>query len=80
MDWDQRLADAGYDVLHDYSPWRWVVSPPVFHYIADDFPRITAPVPLGVSDVTYSLALSACAGFSVDWDTVRSALVSEPNS
>lgn len=80
MDWDLRLADAGYDVLHDYSPWRWVASPPEFHHIADDFPRITAPVPLGVSDVTYSLALSACAGFSVDWDTVRSALVSETNS
>ncbi|RBL71318.1 PD-(D/E)XK motif protein [Pseudomonas sp. MWU13-2625] len=80
MDWDLHLSDAGYDVLHDYSPWRWVVSHPEFHHVADDFPRITAPVPLGVSDVNYTLALSACAPFKTDWDTVRSTLLSESQS
>lgn len=77
MDWDLHLADAGFDALHDYSSWRWIVSPPEFHRVAEDFPRITAPVPLGVSDVNYTLALSACAPFRTDWDTVRSTLVSE---
>lgn len=76
-DWDLHLADAGYDVLHDYSPWCWIASPPEFHQVIDGFPRITAPVPLGVSSVTYSLALSACAPFKRDWDTVRSTLVLE---
>lgn len=75
MDWDQRIADAGYDALHDYSPWRWIASTPEFYSVAEGFPRITAPAPLGVSGVTYSLALSACEPFSTDWDTVCSHLL-----
>jgi len=75
MDWDLHLADAGYDMLHDYSAWRWIVSSPEFHSVADGFPRITAPVPLGVSGVTYALALSACTPFRTDWNIVRSNLV-----
>ncbi|MET3791886.1 PD-(D/E)XK motif protein [Aquamicrobium terrae] len=77
MDWDLHLADAGYDVLHDYSAWRWIVSPPDFHTITEGFPRIAAPVPLGLSGVTYALALSACAPFRARWDDVRSGLVNE---
>jgi len=75
MDWDLHLADAGYDALHDYSAWRWIVSSPEFHSVAEGFPRITAPVPLGVSGVTYALALSACTPFRADWNVVRSNLV-----
>lgn len=77
MDWDLHLADAGYDALHDYTAWRWIVSPPEFHAVAEGFPRITAPVPLGIAGVTYALALSACAPFRTDWDVVRSGLVEE---
>ncbi len=76
-EWDLRLADAGYDFLHDYSPWRWIVSEPEFHAVSDGFPRISAPVPLGVSNVTYALALSACAPFSASWKVVRSKLFEE---
>lgn len=75
MEWDLHLADAGYDMLHDYSAWRWIVSPPEFHSVAEGFPRITAPVPLGVSGVTYSLALSACTPFRTDWNIVQSNLI-----
>lgn len=77
MDWDLHLADAGYDALHDYSAWRWIVSPPDFHSVAAGFPRIASPVPLGVSGVTYALGLSACATFRADWGDVRSGLVNE---
>ncbi|MGE0256846.1 MAG: PD-(D/E)XK motif protein [Alphaproteobacteria bacterium] len=70
MDWDLHLADAGYDVLHDYSAWRWIVSSPDFHAVAKGFPRIAAPVPLGVSSVSYALALSACTPFRTDWGDV----------
>lgn len=77
MDWDLHLADAGYDVLHDYSAWRWIISPPEFHAVAEGFPRIAAPVPLGVAGVTYALALSACAPFRTDWGSMRSKLVEE---
>jgi len=77
MDWDLHLADAGYDSLHDYTGWRWIVSSPEFHAVADGFPRIAAPVPLGVAGVTYALALSACAPFRTDWEQVRAGLAEE---
>lgn len=75
MDWDLHLADAGYDMLDDYSGWRWVVSSPQFYSVGDEFPRINSPVPLGVSGVIYSLALSACTPFMTDWNTVQSKLL-----
>lgn len=74
LDWDLRLADAGYDPLHDYSPWRWIVSEPEFYAVTEKFPRIAVPVPLGVSSITYALALSACASFRMDWAAVRAKL------
>lgn len=74
MDWDLHLADAGFDVLHDYSAWRWIVSAPEFHAVAEGFPRIAAPVPLGVSAVSFALALSACTPFRTDWAEVRAHL------
>jgi hypothetical protein len=77
MDWDLHLADAGYDVLHDYSAWRWIVSAPEFYAIAEGFPRISAPVPLGVSAVSYALALSACTPFRTDWGDVQAKLIEE---
>lgn len=77
MDWDLHLADAGYDMLDDYSAWRWVVSSPLFYSVGDGFPRIISPVPLGVSGVTYSLALSACAPFVTDWNTIQLKLLEQ---
>lgn len=77
MDWDLHLADAGYDALHDYAHWRWIVSTPEFHAVTDGFPRIAAPVPLGVAGVTYALALSACTPFRTDWEEVRAGLAEE---
>lgn len=74
MDWDLRLADVGYDMLHDYSPWRWIISTPDFYSVTEGFPRIAAPVPLGVSGVSYALALSACAPFRTDWGDVWAKL------
>lgn len=77
MDWDLHLADVGYDVLHDYSEWRRIVSTPEFHAVAEEFPRISAPVPLGVSAVSYALALSACTPFRTDWSEVQAKLIEE---
>ncbi|WP_211595050.1 PD-(D/E)XK motif protein [Paracoccus litorisediminis] len=77
MDWDMHLADVGYDVLHDYSAWRWIVSAPDFHAVTEGFPRIAAPVPLGLSSVSYSLALSACTPFRTDWGDVQAQLIEE---
>lgn len=76
-DWNLHLADAGFDSSHDYSAWRWLASTPQFHAVSEGFPRIVAPVPLGVESVSYALALSACAPFQTDWRTLRSKLVEE---
>lgn len=77
MDWDLHLADAGFDTFHDYSAWRWIVSVPDFHAVTEGFPRIVAPVALGVSSVSYALALSACTPFRNDWNIVRKNLIEE---
>ncbi|WP_290888222.1 PD-(D/E)XK motif protein [Arenimonas sp.] len=74
QEWDLRLADAGFDAMDDYSPWRWIVSKPEFYQVESDFPRIAAPVPLGVSGVTYAIELSACKPFTVEWETMRSLI------
>lgn len=77
-DWELRLTEAGYDADHDYSNWRWSASIPVLYAVVDGFPKVTAPVPVGVSDLTYSLALTACAPFVTDWATVVSGLSMSP--
>lgn len=72
LEWNLHLADVGFDPLHDYSPWRWITAEPEFHSVSEGFPRITSPVPLGVSSVSYALALSACGAFYRDWAIVSS--------
>lgn len=80
MQLDLHLADVGFDAMHDYSPWRWVVAEPAFHSVEEGFPRLAGPVPLGVSDVTYSVALSACAPFRRDWAEVSASLANGTQS
>lgn len=77
IDWERDLGEVGYDSQHDYSPWRWIASEPEFYAVTDGFPRITAPVPLGVTNVTHALALSACTPFRTDWKVVRSCLLED---
>lgn len=74
MTWEQSLADTGYDPFHDYSAWRWFAADPEFHIVTDGFPRIVAPMPLGVSRVSYDLSLAACAPFLTDWLQVGNEL------
>lgn len=74
LDWELHLADAGFDPEHDYSAWRWVTSDPVFFEVVEGFPRIAAPVPLGISGVNYSLLLSACEPFRARWQDVSQTL------
>lgn len=77
MDWEQHLADAGFDHLHDYGPWRWIASAPDTHAVTDAFPRIVAPVPPGVSNVSYALDLAACAPFRTNWSVLHDRLSRE---
>lgn len=77
-DWEMRLAESGYDADHDYSKWRWSVSAPILHAVVDGFPRVSSPVPVGVSDLTYSLALPACLPFVRDWAAMVTGLSTDP--
>lgn len=76
--WQVRVAEAGFDPHHDYAPWRWKASAPVFHAVEPGFPRIPSPLPPGVWGVTHRLALSACEPFLVDWDAVQALLSGSP--
>ena len=71
---DRKLDAVGYDSLHDYGRWSWKVGPLAFHAVVANFPRISAPVKTGVSRVSYSLSLEACAPFVVDTTIVTSSL------
>ena len=80
LDLDFHLADAGYDANHDYSPWRWIVSAPEFHAVNEGFPRIAAPVPLGISGLTYSISLSACSPYLMETALVKSIIFKDVGS
>lgn len=73
-DWEIKLAETGLDPADDYSAWRWLSSPPTFYMVGQDFPRITAPVPQGVDNVSYSIGLSACTRFTHDWHDISRAI------
>lgn len=63
--WERLLAAAGFDWVHDYSDRRWTVGKRVTFRVEEGFPRIPSPVPMGVLNVKYSVALDACAAFSI---------------
>jgi hypothetical protein len=75
MDWESRLSDYGYDPGHDYSAWRWVVGATDPYTVAPGFPRIAPPIPTGVGQVTYNLALSACSPFATTLQAVAQNLL-----
>jgi hypothetical protein len=43
----------------------------------EGFPRIAAPIPLGLSNLSYALSLSACAPFRRTWEMVHPLLFAE---
>ena len=72
--WERLLAATGFDWEHDYSDRRWTVGKRAVFRVQDGFPRIPAPVAMGVLNVRYSVALDACAGFVVEDDELLAAV------
>jgi hypothetical protein len=64
--WEEAIAETGFDFADDYSERRWMIGESLFHEVRDDFPRVTPPVPVGVSGIKYSIGLDACAAYVVD--------------
>ena len=72
--WERLLAATGFDWEHDYNDRRWTVGKQVVCRVEEGFPRIPAPVPMGVLNVRYSVALDACAGFVVEDEELLAAI------
>jgi hypothetical protein len=70
MLWEQALAESGFDFAHDYSERRWLIGRNLEFEVLDGFPRITGPLPNGVTGVRYSIGLDACASFAIADDTL----------
>ena len=64
--WQTLLDATGYDIEHNYSDRRWAVGLARTYVIAEGFPRIIAPLCIGVSNVAYSIALEACEQFKCE--------------
>lgn len=73
-DFERRLGATGFDWSDDYSDTRWRVGERRWFTVGPAFPRITPDsLPAGLSAVSYSLDLAACADFSVPEDAVLAA-------
>jgi hypothetical protein len=64
--WQDLLDATGYDLNAEYSERRWVVGLARTYSITEDFPRIAGTMPIGVSDVGYSIDLEACEPFQCE--------------
>lgn len=57
------LMSVGYDAMHRYEDRRWTVGTDRVYEVSEGFPRLCTPLPGGVANVRYSIALSACMPF-----------------
>lgn len=68
---DARLLSAGYASDQDYTDTWWVPMATSVYSVRDEFPRLeTKLLPVGVSSVTYWLALDRCAAFERPFDDI----------
>lgn len=68
--WDAAILATGYDPSDDYSDRRWLSGRSMHFEVRDGFPRVTGPMPAGISSVRYSLQLDACPDFEVDAEII----------
>lgn len=59
------LMSMGYDAMHRYEDRRWTVGGDRVYEVSEGFPRLCTPLPSGVANLRYSIALSACMPFEV---------------
>ena len=70
---DEKLLLCGYHDVHAalYRDHRFLIRRLRAFRLADGFPRIPVPLPDGVGDLNYTLALSACQSFEIDVDELH---------
>lgn len=72
---DDMLSAAGFRWEDDYSDSNWIEGSSRLYRVDDEFPRITAlTIMSGVSNVKYSIYLTACEPFHIDDNVLVSAL------
>ena len=78
LTFEERLNAAGFNWEDDYSDKSWVIGEEVLFEVTEGFPRITSTmVPLGVADVRYTIAMSACEKFRVEPAALTGAITGE---
>ena len=75
--WEDSIIATGYDHDHDYSEHYWSVSRVQHYRVGAGFPRISTPVPQGVTSVRYSISIDACHSFKISQTDVERQLVRE---
>ena len=65
------LAEVGYDSMDDYSGRRWIITRCRTFNVKEGFPRVVPPVLLGVSGITYNVAIDACEQYLCDTDPIE---------
>jgi len=72
---EEKLVEYGYlDVHAPRYDQRYIFHRMRAFHVKDGFPRVPAILPDGVGDLTYTIALSACAPFEVDPDRLRTLI------
>lgn len=64
--WENALMATGFLWEHDYSDRRWTVGKAKTFEVRDEFPRIPVPVPTGVMNLKYAIALDSCMPYLAD--------------
>lgn len=77
--WESLLVATGFDWDHDYADRRWRVGRVSSFEVGEGFPRLTPPLPTGVVNLKYSIALEACAEFLVEEALMETLIGATPN-
>lgn len=77
LDFEEKLLAAGYQDKHaeQYSNRTYSERELVFYNVTEGFPRLLVDnLPVGVTKVSYEIALEACHGFIIEKDKVIEAV------
>jgi hypothetical protein len=81
LTFEEKLISYGYHDVHRdrYESRRFIAHGHRAFHVREGFPRLTANIPQGVGDVTYSLTLSACTSFAVSDKKITELFSSVPS-
>lgn len=69
--WEDRITATGYAPQDDYADRRWIVGTAKTYTVVEGFPRVVAPLPEGVGNLVYTIALESCTPFLTNVQTEK---------